>query len=238
VRTWQTVRKDGDERIELVPYFWTRPQLHTSKAQKGEVKAPGRPRKNTQTLFDELERAKAAPLWRVLVALSIRHVGPSAARELAASFRSMTAIREASLEEVAAVEGVGEIIAQSLLDWFEVDWHREILDRWQAAGVVMDDGPAPGVTAGAAGAGSADGTADGAGAAAGEGASGAGSGPEAAAAIPGVDESVAAQVAAGVAAQALAGRTLVGTGSVEGFQRERIEGSRQAARSQPARSVP
>ena len=237
VRTWQTVRKDGDERIELVPYFWTRPQLHTSKAQKGEVKAPGRPRKNTQTLFDELERAKAAPLWRVLVALSIRHVGPSAARELAAAFRSMTAIREASLEELAAVEGVGEIIAQSLLDWFEVDWHREIVDRWQAAGVVMDDGPAPGVTAGAAGAGSADGAADGAGAAAGEGASGAGSDPEAAAAIPGVDESVAAQVAAGVASQALAGLTLVATGSLESFTRDGIAETIRAAGGKPSGSV-
>ena len=167
------------------------------------------------------------------MALSIRHVGPSAARELAAAFRSMTAIREASLEELAAVEGVGEIIAQSLLEWFEVDWHREIVDRWQAAGVVMDDGPA----AGAAGAAAAAGGGDGDGAAAGEGASGAGSDPEAAAAIPGVDESVAAQVATGVATQALAGLTLVATGSLEGFTRDGIAEAIRAAGGKPSGSV-
>src|SRR5699024_2060095 len=189
------------------------------------VKTPARPRKNTQTLFAELEKAKAAPLWRVLVALSIRHVGPSAARELAAVFRSMDAIRAASLEELAVVEGVGEIIAQSLLEWFEVDWHREIVDRWQAAGVVMDDGP----DAGAAGAAAAAGGGDGDGAAAGEGASGPGTDAEAAVTIPGVDESVAAQVATGVATQALAGLTLVATGSLEGFTRDGIAEAIRAA---------
>src|SRR5699024_3565073 len=152
------------------------------------VKTPARPRKNTQTLFAELEKAKAAPLWRVLVALSIRHVGPSAARELAAVFRSMDAIRAASLEELAVVEGVGEIIAQSLLEWFEVDWHREIVDRWQAAGVVMDDGPA----AGAAGAAAPAGGGDGDGAAAGGGASGPGTGGGGAVTLPGVHAAVAA----------------------------------------------
>ena len=233
VRTWQTVRKDGQESMELVPYFWTRPVLFTSQEKEGEVKTPARPRKNTQTLFAELEKAKAAPLWRVLVALSIRHVGPSAARELAAAFRSMDAIRAASLEELAAVEGVGEIIAQSLLEWFEVDWHREIVDRWQAAGVVMDDGPA----AGAAGAAAAAGGGDGDGAAAGEGASGPGTDAEAAVTIPGVDESVAAQVATGVATQALAGLTLVATGSLEGFTRDGIAEAIRAAGGKPSGSV-
>jgi DNA ligase (NAD+) len=236
VRTWQTVRKDGQESTQLVPYFWTRPVLFTSKAKEGEVKTPARPRKNTQTLVAELEKAKEKPLWRVLVALSIRHVGPSAARELAAAFRSMDAIREASLEELAAVEGVGEIIAQSLLEWFEIDWHREIVDRWQAAGVVMDDGPAAGAT-GAAGAPAGAGGSDCAGAAAGEGASGAGTDAEAAVTIPGVDESVAARVATGVATQALAGLTLVATGSLEGFTRDGIAEAIRAAGGKPSGSV-
>jgi DNA ligase (NAD+) len=163
-------------------------------------------------------------------------VGPSAARELAAAFRSMDAIREASLEELAAVEGVGEIIAQSLLEWFEIDWHREIVDRWQAAGVVMDDGPAAGAT-GAAGAPAGAGGSDGAGAAAGEGASGAGTDAEAAVTIPGVDESVAARVATGVATQALAGLTLVATGSLEGFTRDGIAEAIRAAGGKPSGSV-
>lgn len=71
----------------------------------------------------------------MLVALNIRHVGPVAARALAGWFGSLDAIRAASREELAAVDGVGEIIADSLRDWFEVDWHREIIDRWTDAGV-------------------------------------------------------------------------------------------------------
>ena len=90
-------------------------------------------------MLDEMERAKSQPLARVLVALSIRHVGPTAARALAARFGSMDALRAADVEELAAVDGVGGVIAQSLADWFEVDWHREILRRWSEAGVRMED---------------------------------------------------------------------------------------------------
>ncbi|GGI47248.1 DNA ligase (NAD+) [Agromyces flavus] len=86
-------------------------------------------------LLDELEKAKTKPLWRLLVALNIRHVGPVAARALAEHFGSLEAIRAASREELAHVEGVGGIIADSLIDWFEADWHREIVERWAAAGV-------------------------------------------------------------------------------------------------------
>ncbi|MFW8745938.1 helix-hairpin-helix domain-containing protein, partial [Mesorhizobium japonicum] len=76
-------------------------------------------------LIDELEKAKQKELWRFLVALSIRHVGPVAARALAAYFGSVDAMRAATRDELAAVEGVGPIIADALRDWFEVDWHRE-----------------------------------------------------------------------------------------------------------------
>ena len=94
---------------------------------------------NGQRLVDNLQAAKEQPLWRVLVALSIRHVGPTAARALAEHFRSLDAIREASAEELAAAEGVGGVIADSIQDWFAVDWHVAIVDKWRAAGVRMED---------------------------------------------------------------------------------------------------
>ncbi|WP_127475625.1 NAD-dependent DNA ligase LigA [Microbacterium sulfonylureivorans] len=88
-------------------------------------------------LLANLERAKSKELWRFLVALNVRHVGPVAARALAQWFGSVEAIRAATRDELAAVEGVGGIIADSLTDWFEVDWHREIVDRWAAAGAQL-----------------------------------------------------------------------------------------------------
>lgn len=103
-------------------------------------------------LLAELEKAKTKELWRFLVALSIRHVGPVAARALAQWFGSIDAIRTASREDLAAVDGVGGIIADSLLEWFEVDWHREIIDRWTAAGAQLatpgHPGPGAAVAAG------------------------------------------------------------------------------------------
>ena len=94
---------------------------------------------NGEQLLAELDKARKQPLWRVLVALSIRHVGPTAARALAQRFGSMAAIREASAVDLADTEGVGQIIAEALLDWFAVDWHVGIVDRWAAAGVRMAD---------------------------------------------------------------------------------------------------
>jgi len=95
--------------------------------------------------YDRLDAAEHEPLWRVLVALSIRHVGPIAARALASRFGSMSAIRAASVDELADTEGVGPVIAQSLKLWFEVDWHADIVEAWTAAGVRMaDELPGPG----------------------------------------------------------------------------------------------
>ncbi|GLW62507.1 DNA ligase 1 [Actinomadura rubrobrunea] len=99
----------------------------------------GRPKKIVEVLFDELEKAKRQPLWRVLVALSIRHVGPTAAQDLAREMRSIDAIRSATEEELAAVDGVGPTIARSIKQWFEVDWHRRIVEKWAAAGVRMEE---------------------------------------------------------------------------------------------------
>ena len=100
-------------------------------------------------LLTELELAKSKDLWRILVALSIRHVGPVAARALAAYFGSVDAIRSASREELAAVDGVGGIIADAVLDWFAVDWHDEIIRRWADAGVqfAIPGHPGPGAAA-------------------------------------------------------------------------------------------
>jgi DNA ligase (NAD+) len=86
-----------------------------------------------------LQQAKDRPLWRILVSLSIRHVGPTAARALAVAFGSLDAIMAATQEQLADVEGVGPTIAAALVEWFAVDWHRAIIDKWQAAGVRMED---------------------------------------------------------------------------------------------------
>jgi DNA ligase (NAD+) len=94
---------------------------------------------NGQRLLDNLAKAKQVPLWRVLVALSIRHVGPTAARALAAEFGSMERIRAATEEELAAAEGVGPTIAEAVIEWFGVDWHAQIVEKWSRAGVSMED---------------------------------------------------------------------------------------------------
>jgi DNA ligase (NAD+) len=92
---------------------------------------------NAEKLLAELETAKSRPLWRVIVALSIRHVGPTAARALARELGDLDRIAAAGVEELSAVEGVGPIIAEAVVDWFGVDWHREIVDKWRAAGVSL-----------------------------------------------------------------------------------------------------
>jgi len=94
---------------------------------------------NGARLLVNLHEAKSRPLWRVLVALSIRHVGPTAARALATEYGSLDAIMAASEDELSVVEGVGPTIAAAVVEWFTVDWHRAIVDKWHAAGVRMAD---------------------------------------------------------------------------------------------------
>jgi DNA ligase (NAD+) len=113
-----------DQKLRTVP-------LYTRK--DGELSANG------QRLLDNLERAKSQPLWRVLVALSIRHVGPTAARALAQALGSLDAIRAADVDELAAVDGVGPVIAVAVKDWFAVEWHAGVVERWAKAGVRMRD---------------------------------------------------------------------------------------------------
>ncbi len=125
------VISDEGDLFSLTEDDLLRTELFRTKA--GELSATGR------RLLDNLDKAKAAPLWRVLVALSIRHVGPTAARALATEFGSLAAITSASTEELAAVEGVGPTIAAAVTEWFSVDWHRAIVDKWRAAGLQLAD---------------------------------------------------------------------------------------------------
>jgi DNA ligase (NAD+) len=94
---------------------------------------------NGQKLLQNLDTVKERPLWRVLVALSIRHVGPTAARALALEFGSLPRIMDATEEELAQAEGVGPTIVTALQEWFATDWRREIVEKWQAAGVRMEE---------------------------------------------------------------------------------------------------
>ena len=112
--------------------------LFTRAPKKGEGDHPVLSA-NGQRLLDNLAKAREVPLWRVLVGLSIRHVGPTAARALATEFGSMDEIRAATEEQLAAAAGVGPTIAESVIEWFAVDWHREIVDTWVRAGVTMAD---------------------------------------------------------------------------------------------------
>ncbi|MFF2125753.1 NAD-dependent DNA ligase LigA [Streptomyces olivochromogenes] len=99
----------------------------------------GEPKKNTLALLENIAEAKSRPLARFINGLSIRHVGPVAAEALAREFRSIDRIEQATEEELAAVDGVGGIIATSVKQWFAEDWHREILRKWRAAGVRTED---------------------------------------------------------------------------------------------------
>ncbi|HEY0696627.1 MAG TPA: NAD-dependent DNA ligase LigA, partial [Micromonospora sp.] len=135
----QVITDEGDlfdldaERLTQVPFFVTK---------KGTL---GR---NAEKFLASLGAARERPLWRVLVALSIRHVGPTAAQALARHFGSVPAIEAATEEELSSVEGVGPTIAASLKEWFAEPWHREVVAKWAAAGVRMaeervDEGPRP-----------------------------------------------------------------------------------------------
>ncbi|HEU5110604.1 MAG TPA: NAD-dependent DNA ligase LigA [Micromonosporaceae bacterium] len=124
--------------------------LDSEKLRRSEffVNKDGSLGSNAVKLLENLAEAKTRPLWRVLVALSIRHVGPTAAQALARHFGSVDAIRDADPDELASVEGVGPTIAVSVKEWFTVDWHRELVEKWRAAGVRLaeerqEEGPRP-----------------------------------------------------------------------------------------------
>jgi DNA ligase (NAD+) len=113
----------SDEKLAASPFF---------------VNKAGGLKLVAHALLANLEEAKTRPLWRILVALSIRHVGPTAARALADAFGSLDAIAAASPDALAIVDGVGPTIAASVVEWFTVDWHRAIVEKWRAAGVQLE----------------------------------------------------------------------------------------------------
>jgi len=113
-------------------------QRNPTAAEKKQGLTGPQPSSAALKLLQELEKAKTKELWRFLVSLNIRHVGPVAARALAQWFGSVDAIRAAGRDELAAVEGVGGVIADSVIEWFDVDWHREIVERWAAAGARLE----------------------------------------------------------------------------------------------------
>ncbi|SDH95018.1 NAD-dependent DNA ligase LigA [Agrococcus jejuensis] len=137
-----------DEIVRRAPF-----QRNPTAAERKEGLEGKQPSKQALTLVAELERAKTADLWRQLVSLNIRHVGPVASRALAGWFGSLQAIEDATREQLAEVEGVGPIIADAFKDWLEVDWHREIVAQWRADGVrfATPDHPGPGAAAAAGG---------------------------------------------------------------------------------------
>jgi DNA ligase (NAD+) len=124
----------GEQELLQAPLF-------TRAPKRGEGEAPVL-NANARRLLANLDRAKDRPLWRVLVALSIRHVGPTAARALATELGSVEAVRRADQQHLANTEGVGPTIAESIRTWFdgpEAGWHNEIVRKWTAAGVRMAD---------------------------------------------------------------------------------------------------
>jgi DNA ligase (NAD+) len=103
------------------------------------TKKDGEAGKNVEKLLAALDEAKSRPLWRVIVALSIRHVGPTSAQALATTFGSLEKIGSTPAQVLAEVDGVGEVIAESIVEWFTIDWHKEIVRKWAKAGVAMEN---------------------------------------------------------------------------------------------------
>ena len=137
VRIWREVKVKGEAtgtyKRQLA--FWNQ----ETRNRAGEISKPSAPRANTLRMIEQIAAAKERPLWRFLVALSIRHVGPTAARALAERFGSLAAIEAATVAELSETDGVGLVIAQSVADWLQVGWHREIIAAWRAAGVSFAD---------------------------------------------------------------------------------------------------
>ncbi len=101
-------------------------------------KKDGTPAEVAIKLLANLEEAKSRELWKILTSLSIRHVGPVAARALCNQFGSIERILTASEEELSAVEGVGPTLARSIKDWYSEDWHQQIIERWKRSGVQLE----------------------------------------------------------------------------------------------------
>ena len=142
---WQEVKVKGEPTgdYRLIRAAWTKPKWRRPKGAPAELISPSQPGKMIELIVAELDAARTKELWRKIVALSIRHVGPTAAKAIAATFGSLDAARAASLEEMSGIDGVGPVIARSFLEWFDVPWHADIIDAWEEAGVVFTEETAP-----------------------------------------------------------------------------------------------
>lgn len=120
----------GPDDLVRSPFFTREP----ARGEDGPQLSEG-----ARVVLASLDAARDRPLWRVLVALSIRHVGPTAAQSLARAFGSLDAIASASSEELAEADGVGAIIAEAVVEWFAEPWHREIVEKWRRGGVRLAD---------------------------------------------------------------------------------------------------
>ncbi|CAM4127909.1 MULTISPECIES: NAD-dependent DNA ligase LigA [Helcobacillus] len=141
VFVYQPLRRKGEPTGDwrLVRAFWTK-RTTTRLKSTGETRVKEeKPSATTTKLIDELAKAKDTELWRVLVALSIRHVGPTAARSLATAFGSMEAIRTADVDRLADTDGVGTVVAESVRAFFADQWRADLVDAWAASGVTMED---------------------------------------------------------------------------------------------------
>jgi len=139
----EKILEDESELFDLTPAKLVKSSFFTKK--------DGQPAANVDKLMSALEVAKTRPLWRTIVALSIRHVGPTSAQALATEFGSLEKLATASVEEIAAIDGVGATMAEAISEWFAVDWHMRIVERWTAAGVTVhfvDTNTAPQTLAG------------------------------------------------------------------------------------------
>ncbi|NBV66426.1 MAG: NAD-dependent DNA ligase LigA [Actinobacteria bacterium] len=139
----EKILEDEAELFDLTPAKLVKSSFFTKK--------DGEPAANVEKLMKALEVAKTRPLWRTIVALSIRHVGPTSAQALATEFGSLEKLATASVEEIAEIDGVGATMAEAISEWFTVDWHKRIVERWTAAGVTVhfvDTNTAPQTLAG------------------------------------------------------------------------------------------
>ena len=139
----EKILEDESELFDLSPDKLIKSSFFTKK--------DGEPAANVDKLMKALEVAKTRPLWRTIVALSIRHVGPTSAQALATEFGSLAKLATASVDEIAAIDGVGATMAEAISEWFAVDWHSRIVERWTAAGVTteyVDTNTAPQTLAG------------------------------------------------------------------------------------------
>jgi DNA ligase (NAD+) len=95
--------------------------------------------KSISNLRKAIEGSKDRPVWRLLVALNIPHVGGTVAQLLALRFLSTEAFKNASVEQLSEVEGIGPEIASSVFAWFQDGENLQLLDKLEKAGVRMED---------------------------------------------------------------------------------------------------